>query len=116
MYGLVMNFSIEKERFIQMLHDPAGHWLTISNVVTLYHVWKIKGFVSIHIVSSSSHENYSNQKIRVFCKCRMPQLPDITLICCSLCKERFHGDVCIGTGPRDTRQQKKRWLCPFCTE
>ena len=34
MYGLVMNFSIEKERFIQMLHDPAGHWLTISNVGT----------------------------------------------------------------------------------
>ena len=29
-----MNFSIEKERFIQMLHDPAGHWLTISNVGT----------------------------------------------------------------------------------
>ena len=25
MYGLVMNFSIEKERFIQLLHDPAGH-------------------------------------------------------------------------------------------
>ena len=34
MHGLVMNFSIEKERFIQMLHDPAGHWLTISNVGT----------------------------------------------------------------------------------
>ena len=32
MYGLVMNFSIEKERFIQMLHDPAGHWY--SNVGT----------------------------------------------------------------------------------
>ena len=33
-YGLVMNFYIEKERFIQILHDSSGHWLTISNVGT----------------------------------------------------------------------------------
>ena len=33
-YELVMNFSIERDRFIQILHDPSGHWLTISNVGT----------------------------------------------------------------------------------
>lgn len=33
-YGLVMNFYIEKEWFIQILHDSSSHWLTISNVGT----------------------------------------------------------------------------------
>ena len=41
-------------------------------------------------------------------RCRMPQLPDITMICCSLCKERFHGDVCIGTLPRDTIGSRRK--------
>ena len=50
MYGLVMNFSIEKERFIQMLHDPAGHWLTISNVGTRSHMFFRSMTVSIHHV------------------------------------------------------------------
>ena len=50
------------------------------------------------------------QTIRVFCTCRMPQLSGITMISC---KERFHGEVCIGIISHDTGQQKKtRWLCP----
>ena len=30
--SLTMNFMIEREKFIQILHEPRGHWLTISNI------------------------------------------------------------------------------------
>ena len=30
--SLTMNFLIEKGKFIQILHEPQGHWLTISNL------------------------------------------------------------------------------------
>ena len=30
--SLTMNFFIEKDKFIQILHEPRGHWLTISNI------------------------------------------------------------------------------------
>ena len=29
-----MSFEIERHRFIQILHEPQGHWLTVSNVGT----------------------------------------------------------------------------------
>ena len=29
-----MSFNIETCKFLQILHDPAGHWSTISNVET----------------------------------------------------------------------------------
>ena len=32
--SFTMSFNIETCKFIQILHDPAGHWLTISNVET----------------------------------------------------------------------------------
>ena len=32
--SFAMSFDIETCKFIQILHDPAGHWLTISNVET----------------------------------------------------------------------------------
>ena len=33
-YSLTMSFEIERHRFIQVLHEPQGHWLTVSNVGT----------------------------------------------------------------------------------
>ena len=30
--SLTMNFLIERDIFIQILHEPRGHWLTISNI------------------------------------------------------------------------------------
>ena len=30
--SLTMNFLIEREKFIQILHEPRGHWLTITNI------------------------------------------------------------------------------------
>ena len=165
-YGLVMNFYIEKERFIQILHDYSGHWLTISNVGTEKpHIVRIYDslysscslnvqqqiacllntdmpnitleFVTVHkqhgsddcglfslayatalcyneqpgnyvfdqaklryhLISCLENKMFSmfpfksyrrqamkiqfKQTIRVFCVCRMPQIPDITMISCS---------------------------------
>ena len=32
--SLTMSFEIERHRFIQVLHELQGHWITVSNVGT----------------------------------------------------------------------------------
>ena len=50
------------------------------------------------------------EPIRVYCKCRMPELPQTKWIECSSCKEWYHADTCVQVKPKYFNP----WFCPYC--
>ena len=56
----------------------------------------------------------ATEMISVYCTCRMTQLPKVTMIECSQCKNWFHADFCVEV-PRDARLPHRKWLCSSCS-
>ena len=193
--SLTMNFFIEKDKFIQILHEPRGHWLTISNIgaknseVFVYDSMytscsssvqqqiasMLKAekpdielhFVDVHMQSGGSDcgafaiayatalclgkqpgkfvfdqtamrhhllkcleaQHFtmfpvrserrqsirirSKQVIKLYCKCRMPDIPGEAMIRCDKCKEWFHANVCV-TVPKTAWKTNTLWFCSTC--
>ena len=57
----------------------------------------------------------STENIKVFCICRMPDIPhQPDMICCSSCATWFHAGVCIDSVPTDAWNKRVYWCCPSC--
>ena len=58
----------------------------------------------------SSKRIKSTSAIKVYCDCRMPELPSSSMVQCIKCREWFHFQ-CV-----DVRglNQKAAWFCTFC--
>ena len=51
--------------------------------------------------------------IRVFCVCRMPELPGIEMVECCQCKEWYHVP-CIQVPQAALKDKKVVWFCDNC--
>ena len=56
----------------------------------------------------------ATETISVYCTCRMTQLPRVTMIECSRCKNWFHADFCVEV-PREARLPHRKWFCSSCS-
>ena len=53
------------------------------------------------------------EEVKVYCKCRMPEVPDECMIQCTICKDWFHIGTCISV-PSSHINNKKSWYCHTC--
>ena len=194
--GLTMSFEIETGEFIQILHDPNGHWLCICNTgaapneVFVYDslftscspevvqaitcilqptassiilsfvdmhkqtggadcgIFAIasatalcmglqpgkyildQGLIRRHLLHCLENMNFSlfpsrrerrighrissHQIVNIHCVCRMPAIPGLEMLCCDICKEWYHGTVCLDDVPAEAWQKEVSWKCSFC--
>lgn len=69
------------------------------------HLWKcfqkrkIVGFPYTKLRRATESTVKSVDEVRVYCTCRMPELPDTKWIECSRCKNWFHLDTCVSPSP-----------------
>ena len=54
------------------------------------------------------------QAVPVYCKCRMPELPNENMIECTNCKEWYHLDTCISVPLLIQTNKKQPWFCCKC--
>ena len=52
-------------------------------------------------------------EVRVYCTCRMPELPDTKWIECSRCKNWFHLDTCVSPSSA-ALTTSLQWYCRAC--
>ena len=55
------------------------------------------------------------EQVPVYCKCRMPELPGERMIECSMCKDWYHMDTCVGGAPLPSHLDSSlSWFCNKC--
>ncbi len=62
-----------------------------------------------------SHKNIKRtEKVKVYCKCRMPELPGSKWIECSKCGSWFHIDICVNVSDKYLKENCS-WYCHQCS-
>ena len=190
-----MNFDVETEEFVQIIHTGEGHWVTISTIGTVHPevmvydsaystlpmlaraqiasllatqqpTIKVK-FMDVQMQSGTSdcglfaiayatalslglppgmfqfeqsqmrshlqnclekgkmmmfsvrhtrgaaNRVKSTDQFKVYCTCRMPDLPDTHWIQCSNCREWFHVASCVRV-PKQALDPQVAWRCNSC--
>ena len=95
--------------------NPTQYLFVVKNEIAFNNVFGTgtNDHVRFQKAAKSEKSSHDHGKVRIYCSCRMPDLPDTKWIECTKCKEWYHAISCVVV-PRTAFKSKVPWFCLKC--